>query len=70
MRKCTAKTYRKRAIDGKWETIDVAGVFHRFSPKYDEYESGPGNYTVAIIEDIEGQVWECNVETVRFEKTK
>jgi len=66
MRKCTAKTYQKRAIDGKWETIEVLGVFHQFATQYDEYEAGPGNKTVAIVEDIEGQVWECSVETVKF----
>jgi hypothetical protein len=26
------------------------GYFHRFSQEFEEYESGPGNYTVAIIE--------------------
>jgi hypothetical protein len=66
MRKCTARTYRKRAIDGKWETLYVLGVFHQFAPQYDEYEAGPGNRTVAIVEDIEGQVWECSVESVKF----
>lgn len=66
MRKCTAKTCRKSAIDGKWETIDILGVFHQFAPQYDEFESGPGNSTIAIVEDIEGQVWQCSVDTVKF----
>jgi len=68
MRKCTAKTYRKRAVDGKWETIDVTGVFHQFAPSYEEFESGPGNFAVAIVEDTNGQVWECDIETVKFEE--
>jgi hypothetical protein len=66
MRRCTAKTYRKRAVDGKWETIEVTGVFHQFAASYDEFEPGPGNYTVALIEDADGQMWSCSVETVKF----
>jgi hypothetical protein len=66
MRKCTAKTYLKRATDGKWETIEISGVFHQFAPQYDEFESGPGNGTIAIIEDTDGQVWACSIETVKF----
>jgi hypothetical protein len=69
MRQCTAKTYRKRAVDGKWETIEIEGIFHQFAPMYDEFESGPGNHTVAIVEDKDGQLWNCAVETVRFRDT-
>jgi len=68
MRKCTAKTYRKSSVNGKWETIDILGVFHQFAPQYDEFEAGPGNATIAIVEDIEGQVWSCAVESVKFIK--
>jgi len=66
MRKCTAKTYRRRATDRGWETLEISGLFHQFAPSYDEYEAGPGNKTVAIVEDDDGQVWECSVETVKF----
>jgi hypothetical protein len=36
------------------------GVFHGFSTDYEEFNSGIGNYTVAIIEWPDGKV-----ETVR-----
>jgi len=32
------------------------GFFHWFSQDHQEFESGPGNYPVAIIECIDGEV--------------
>jgi hypothetical protein len=65
MRRCIAKAYQRK-VNGTWETIEVSGVFHQFAPMYDEFESGPGNHTIAIVEDGDGQLWNCAVETVRF----
>ena len=69
MRRCTAKHYR-RTVSGKYETVEITGSFHQFAPKYDEFEAGPGNHTVAIVEDQDGQVWECAVSTVKFLEAK
>jgi hypothetical protein len=32
-----------------------------------EFESGPGNYTVAIVEDDEGNVYEVFPSDIKFE---
>jgi hypothetical protein len=37
----------KTAIDDEWKT----GFFHQWSQNYEEFESGPGNFPAAIIED-------------------
>ncbi len=33
-----------------------AGFFHQWSISYDEFESGPGQFAAAIVEDAEGRV--------------
>jgi hypothetical protein len=41
----------KEYLDGKWIYNWHRGVFHGWGCEYEEYESGPGNYTVGIVED-------------------
>lgn len=65
MRKCTARAWVKAVAPekiGKW--IDVLGVFHQFGTMLGP--EGTSSYTIAIVEDIEGQVWECPVDSLRF----
>lgn len=50
-RYCRGKFYEKRK-----ETIFEKGVFHQFGNDYEEFESGPGNYTVAIVELPDGRI--------------
>lgn len=60
LRPCTATVYdlgRQR---------DVVGYFHRWGTNYEEFETGPGNFTTAIIETFDGSVVSCPAETVRF----
>lgn len=45
---------------------DVVGWFHGWGSNYEEFESGPGNFTTALIEGKDGQVYECKVSSVRF----
>lgn len=40
--------------------------FHGWGVQYDEYPSGPGNFTVAIIEKSDGSVETCTPYCIRF----
>jgi hypothetical protein len=45
----------------------ISGWFHGFVADFEEFESGPGNTTVALVEGIEtGKVRKCLPETVVF----
>ena len=44
----------RRKINGKWEILPhEGGRLHIFTTDHIEYESGPGPYPVAVIEDDE-----------------
>lgn len=43
-----------------------AGYFHRFGIDHEEYETGPGNYPVAIIEMPTGNIKIVYAEFIRF----
>jgi len=67
MRKCTARSWQKARTPekiGKW--VDVLGVFHQFGVGFEEFKNGAANYTFAVVEDIEGQVWECEITSLKF----
>jgi hypothetical protein len=74
MRKCTARVWVKPVPkhenvphqNGYWKTI--AGFFHQFGQSIEEYENGGCTYTIAIIEDIEGQMWEVELSSVKFDE--
>lgn len=51
MRKCRGKYYKQ----GKYHTF-FEGYFHRWGCNYEEFETGPGNYSVAIVELPDGEV--------------
>lgn len=45
------------------------GRFHCWGSNYEEFESGPGNFTVAVVEDQEsGQVHLVHPEDIKFIK--
>lgn len=60
LRPCKAIFYKS----GKAE--DVFGYFHQWGVNYEELETGPGNFTTAIIETHDGCVVSCPAETVQF----
>ncbi len=67
MRKCTARVWQTAKPPekiGKW--VDILGVFHQFGESFEEFGNGAVNFTTAIIEDIEGQVWVCEVSSLKF----
>jgi hypothetical protein len=43
-----------------------AGYFHQWANAYEEFESGAGNYTVAIIELSDGKIVEVLPSNVMF----
>jgi len=45
------------------------GFFHGWGSNYDEFESGPGNYSIAIVEFDDGTIKSIPVEKIRFIKS-
>ncbi len=41
-------------------------IFHQFGVDYEEFESGPGNFSTAIIELPDGTVKNVPVENIEF----
>lgn len=41
-------------------------TFHQFGVDYEEFETGPGNFTTAIVEWPDGRVESVAVNRVRF----
>ena len=66
MRKCTARAWDKTANGNKGGWIDISGSFHQFGVTSLEVRAGVLTSTTAIVEDIEGQVWEAEVASLRF----
>jgi len=61
--------YRRRVKNAiKWTTSQPkAGLFYQFASDYEEFESGPESYPVAIVEDVEtGAVHVVLAEDVCF----
>lgn len=44
------------------------GLFHRWGCDYEEFESGPGNYSTAIVEMEDGTIKNVPCEMVQFIK--
>lgn len=47
---------------------DGFGTFIQYSTDYEEYEAGPGNYPVAIIEKDDGTVKAYDLAQIKFIK--
>ncbi len=60
LRPCKAATWVKN------EKKEVTGRFHRWASDYQEFEDGPGNFTVALVETDDGKIVACAAETVQF----
>ncbi len=48
--------------------FDTCGIFHRWGQDYEEFESGPGNFSTAIVELSDGKVKNVPVEMIEFVK--
>lgn len=63
---CKIITYEYNGgIRNKRETV-VNGVFHQWGSDYEEYENGPGNYSVGIVELEDGNVQRFIPENIKF----
>lgn len=45
---------------------DFLGTFHQFGYDYEEFETGPGNFSTAIVEMEDGTVRNVPVEMIKF----
>jgi hypothetical protein len=64
-----ATIYRFDRIEGTagyGKVVDGHGLFHQWGVDYEEFESGPGNYSTAIIEMPDGSVRSVPVEMIKF----
>ncbi len=67
---------KRKVVVYKWEKVkgqshydkvaDGNGIFHQFGVDYEEFESGPGNYSTAIVEMPDGSIRNLAVEMVVF----
>lgn len=65
LRKCTGSI--NRYIDGNWQPCNFeVGCFHCWGMNYTEFESGAGNYSVAIVELPNGEVVMPQADSIRF----
>lgn len=60
MRRCRAKTWDRGKL------IPVEGLFHQWGATFEEFEAGPANTTMAIIELDDGRIVEGIYHTVEF----
>ena len=49
----------------KW-VDDICGAFHKWGDAYEQFEAGPGNYTIAIVELPGGRIVTALPEYVVF----
>lgn len=42
------------------------GLFHGWGFDYEEFENGPGNYSIAIVEMGDGSIKTCVPENIKF----
>lgn len=62
-----------KTVEGKKysEKVEVGkGVFHGWGSDYEEFETGAGNYSTAIIEMQDGTIKNPHVEMIQFNDQK
>ena len=59
------KPVAKAGIVAQQDTATF-GLFHQWGSDYDEYQDGPGNFTVAIVEMPDGTVKSVNPSEIKF----
>ncbi len=66
MRKVTVSEYLKND-EGFMLLVETGkGLFHEWGVNYEEFESGPGNYSIAIVEYEDGTIESVPVEQIKF----
>ena len=67
MRRVELYTFRARTTGlGVEQTKRGEGWFHGFGVDFEEFDGGPGNYTVAIVERDDGTIESVPLNFVRF----
>lgn len=71
LRKCKGK-YMEYDKDKRMfvEREFAVGLFHQWGNDYEEFESGPGNFTVAIVELPDGKIVTPVAREVHFLDTE
>jgi len=70
-RKVMVSQYRSITKNGKkyWDPVEIGeAIFHEWGCDYTEFESGPGNYSTAIIEFDDGSIENIEVKLIKFIK--
>ena len=67
MRKVVVYEYRRAKGASVFEKFHIGhGYFHEFGVDYEEFETGAGNYSTAIVEMPDGSVKNVPVELIVF----
>lgn len=67
MRKVLVYKWEKVAGKSHYDKIkDFEGLFHQFGCDYEEFETGLGNFTTAIVEKRNGEVVNIEVALIKF----
>lgn len=45
---------------------ETDGFFHKWGCAYEEFEAGPGNFTIGIIEDLNGVIHDVLPTNLKF----
>ena len=61
MRKCKGRYYKQ----GKYHDFEM-GYFHRWGCNYEEFETGAGNYSTAIVELQSGEIVMPVADDIQF----
>ena len=67
-RPVTVFEYKRLPFGGSEKVEKCEGTFHEFGVAYEEFESGAGNYSIAIVELKNGEIINPPVEMIRFDE--
>lgn len=63
---CLRITYEYKGGERLTIKSTVEGLFHQWGSEFEEFENGPGNYTVAIVELDDGVIETFQPRFVKF----
>lgn len=65
LRKCKGRV--NVCINGRWQMQEFElGYFHQWGMNFEEFENGPGNYSVAIVELPDGRIVMPTANDIEF----
>ena len=67
MRKCKGKYSKWNDKERAYEMVEFEnGIFHQWGSNYEEYDNGAANFTVGIVELLDGTVIMPLAELIQF----